>query len=236
MKNLIWLLVIVTLNLYGLEINDYAQTLSSAANQVELEQKLATDQNFHEKLEENLNSKDFKSGLFLIQKLKKKNFIRKLFHLADEEEKDISFGVINSLIDDENKKIVEEFYKNKEYKIHEKGHSYFKMAFFEAANKLDLKIKIKILKKILKDESFEVRFAVEDYFFKHIDQYSKIAQKKMINVLLKSSPYQLRMHTLLDLSKLKTDQKKDLGDSFIKCENDQNDEVKVTCNEVKNNF
>lgn len=215
--------------------------LESAKNlnseKLELQQKamleLSENKKIDAQLELGLQSESWKEALFVIHKLKKKGFLKRLFKIADDDDKDLSLATINSMIDEESAKTIREFYKNKEYKVHKPGHEYFKISFLQAAIKTKLKVEKKIMKKLLKDDSHEVRMAVEDYFFNSISFYSREEQLKFFKLLLKTSPYQVRMHTLLDYSSLESSLKKELESALDNCLDDKESEVKEKCNALK---
>jgi hypothetical protein len=210
--------------------SENVESQSKAMNELSQSQKLDND------LSEGLESKDWKEALFVIHKMKKRSFLQRIFNISNDKEKDLSFAFINKMIDEESKETIKKFYETKAYRVHNGGDEFFKIAFLEAAQKTNLKVERKILKKLLKDNSFEVRMAVENYFFKNLSFYSKNDQVKFFKVLLKTKPYQVRIHSLLDYTSLDKLQKKDLSPALDECLDDSENEVKEKCHEVKNSL
>jgi hypothetical protein len=233
---LVFILIASTTQVFAKAWQDLAQDLSS--ENVESRSKamteLAQSQKLDSELSAGLESKDWKEALFVIHHLKKKTFLQRIFNLSKDSEKDMTFAFINKMIDEESKETIKKFYETKAYRIHNGGDEFFKIAFLEAAQKTDLKIEKKILKKLLKDNSFEVRMGVENYFFKNLSFYTKQEQLKFFKVLLKTKPYQVRIHSLLDFSTLDKEFKKELGPALENCLDDNENEVKEKCNEIKN--
>ena len=215
---------------------DLAQDLSSenVDSRTKAMSELAQSQKLDNELSAGLESKDWKEALFVIHHLKKKSFLQRIFNLSKDNDKEMSFAFINKMIDEESKETIKKFYETKAYRIHNGGDEFFKIAFFEAAQKTGLKIEKKILKKLLKDESFEVRMAVENYFFKNLSFYTNREQLKFFKILLKTKPYQVRIHSLLDFSSLDKALKKELSPALEHCLDDTENEVKEKCNEIKN--
>lgn len=220
---------------HGRSWQESAQDLNS--DKLDIQQKALNELTINKKidteLEVGLESKSWKEALFVIDKFKKKSLLKKIFKISEDEEKDLSFGIINNLIDEESTKTIQDFYRTKEYKIHKEGHEFFKISFLQAALKTKFKVEKKILKKLLKDPSHEVRMAVEDYFFHSIKSYNANEQHKFFKILLKTNPYQVRMHALIDYQVLDSSIKKELSSVLEFCVSDNQLEVKEKCNELK---